>query len=326
MVADLKLAVTGGTGFVGSRLLAALAGTGHQVRALTRRPPSPSPSEEGPTRVTANVPPSPSGEGPGEGPTWIKGSLEDEASLANLADGADALIHVAGVINADAAGFEAGNVAGTAAVLAAARDAGVRRFVHVSSLAAREPDLSLYGASKARSEALVRESGLDFAIVRPPAVYGPGDRETLELFRMAARGLVLLPPPGRLSLIHADDLARLLIALAGADSPPPLVEPDDGKPGGWTHRELAAALGEAVGRRGLAVSMPAAALRFGAALDRLVRRDKARLTADRAAYFCHPDWVADPALRPPADLWRPLVETREGLRATAEWYRTESLI
>jgi uncharacterized protein YbjT (DUF2867 family) len=303
MVADLKIAVTGGTGFVGSRLVAALRQSGHQVRALTRR----AQPDEG-------------------GPTWIAGSLEDTESLERLAEGAEALIHVAGVINADEAGFEAGNVHGTAAMLAAAKAQGVRRFVHISSLAAREPELSRYGASKARSEALVRESGLDFAIVRPPAVYGPGDRETLELFRMAKRGLVLLPPEGRLSLIHADDLAGLLVAVATAKDPPALIEPDDGKPGGWTHRELAVALGEAVGRRGIAFSMPRAAMRLGALLDGLIRRDRAKLTPDRAAYFCHPDWVADPAFAPSPDLWKPVIDTREGLRATTEWYSAHHLL
>jgi uncharacterized protein YbjT (DUF2867 family) len=303
MVATLKIAVTGGTGFVGARLLLALAEGGHEVRALTRRPMA----DEG------NL-------------AWVRGSLEDPQALAELAAGADALIHVAGVLNADEAGFEAGNVRGTAAVLDAAEAAKARRFVHVSSLAAREPGLSLYGASKARSEALVRESGLDFAIVRPPAVYGPGDRETLDLFRMAERGLVLLPPEGRLSLIHADDLARLLIALATAKKPPPLTEPDDGKPGGWSHRELAAALGEAVGRKGVAVSMPRAALRLGAVLDRMIRRDRAKLTPDRAAYFCHPDWVASPGLAPPPELWAPVIDTRQGLRATREWYQAHRLL
>ena len=105
------------------------------------------------------------------------------------------MIHVAGVINApDAAAFEHGNVAGTLAMLAAATAGGVHRFVHVSSLAAREPKLSLYGASKAHAEELVTSSGLDWAIVRPPAVYGPGDKETLELFQMAKLGLMLMPP------------------------------------------------------------------------------------------------------------------------------------
>jgi uncharacterized protein YbjT (DUF2867 family) len=303
MVANLKIAVTGGTGFVGSRLIIALRAAGHEVRALTRRP-----------------------QRDADGICWIAGSLEDQAALDRLAEGAGAVIHVAGVINADEAGFEAGNVQGTAAVLAAARAGAAGRFVHVSSLAAREPTLSRYGNSKARSETLVRESGLDFAIVRPPAVYGPGDKETLDLFRMASRGLILLPPEGRLSLIHADDLARLLIALAVSDSVPRLAEPDDGKPGGWTHRELGLALGEAVGRNAFAISMPRAALRLGALLDGLVRRDRAKLTPDRAAYFCHPDWVADPGLAPPPGLWAPTIGAGEGLRATAEWYRTAGLL
>ena len=111
---------------------------------------------------------------------------------------------VAGVINApDAAGFERCNVGGTLAMLAAATAAGVRRFVHVSSLAAREPRLSLYGTSKARAEELVEGSGLDWAIVRPPAVYGPGDKETLDLFRMAKLGLVMVPARDREDIVDA---------------------------------------------------------------------------------------------------------------------------
>lgn len=296
------VALTGATGFVGSRLAPVLSGAGHEVRALTRRPMEDS-----------------------DGLTWVRGSLEDKAALARLAEDADALIHVAGVINAaDAAGFETGNVAGTAAVLAVAKAAKVKRFVHVSSLAAREPRLSRYGASKAKSETLVRESGLDFAIVRPPAVYGPGDREMLELFRMARRGLIVLPPAGRLSLLHADDLARLLTALADPAAPSAfLAEPDDARAGGWSHGEFAEALAEAVGNRARSVHMPRAALRAGAFLDGLVRRDRAKLTADRVAYFCHPDWVSEPMLAVPPAFWRPAIDTREGLKATAEWYRRE---
>ena len=297
----MRLAVTGATGFVGGRLLSAARDAGHDVGALTRRPM--------PAR---------------DGVEWVAGSLEDQASLERLCAGADAVIHVAGVINAsNEAGFEAGNVAGTAAMLAAAKSAGVPRFVHVSSLAAREPSLSRYGASKARSEVLVKTSGLSFAIVRPPAVYGPGDRETLELFKMAQRGLVALPPSGRLSLLHADDLAALLIAVA-SDSPDGMtVEPDDGHPGGYSHREFAALLGRAVKRRAVGIAVPQAILRTGAALDGLIRRDGAKLTPDRVAYFCHPDWVADPAKSVPPELWQPKIDTAAGLAATADWYRAE---
>src|SRR4029450_12373737 len=151
MVADLKLAITGGTGFVGSRLIELALAAGHEVFALTRRP-----------QADRN------------GLTWIDGALDRPDGLDRLVEGADAVIHVAGVINArDLAGFEAGNVTGTAAMLAAAEKAGVQRFVHVSSLAAREPKLSIYGATKAGSEALVGASPIPSAIVRPPAVYGP---------------------------------------------------------------------------------------------------------------------------------------------------------
>ena len=253
--------------------------------------------------------------------SWLDGALDRPESLVTLVQGADAIIHVAGAINAPTrAAFHAANVAGTSALAAAARDAGVRRFIHVSSLAAREPDLSDYGWSKAESEAAVRASGLDWTIVRPPAIYGPGDRETLELFRMAARGVVMLPPGGRLSLIEVSDLGSLLLDLA--DRPASIgqsYEPDDGTPTGWDHRDFAHALGDAVGRRVRPISVPAAVMRMASLTERLIRRGGAKLTADRVRYFCHPDWVVRD--RPPASIWSPAIETRAGLKATARWYR-----
>ena len=298
----MTLAVTGATGFVGNRLLELAAERGLPLTCLTRRPQ------------------------PGrDGVTWVQGDLHDAAALEKLCEGAEAVIHIAGVINApDAAGFEKGNVEGTKNLLAAAKAQGVSRFVHVSSLAAREPSLSLYGASKARSETAVRTSGLDQLIVRPPAVYGPGDRETLELFKMASRGIVLLPPKGKLSLIHADDLADLLLTLANGRGRSGLVlEPDDGTADGWTHVEFAKALGRAVGRGNVTLSMPRQVFEVGARLDRMFRGDKAKLTPDRAAYFCHPDWAVNPLKRPDPELWHPGIPTQKGLADTATWYREE---
>jgi nucleoside-diphosphate-sugar epimerase len=298
----MRLAVTGGTGFVGSHTIDSALAAGHEVRALTRRP---QPDRE---RVT-----------------WIAGSLSDRDSLRQLVDECDAVIHIAGVLNArDQAAFHAGNVDGTLSALTASTAAGIHRLVHVSSLAAREPALSMYGASKARAEELVERSGLDWVMVRPPAVYGPGDRETLALVRMAARGRVLLPPKGRLSVLHVDDLARLLLALVDPAAPSKLiVEPDDGTPGGWSHQAFARALGEAVGRQGLRLSMPAPLVKAGALIDQLVRREGAKLTSDRAAYFCHPNWVVDPAKAVPEDLWEPRIATGDGLAATYDWYRQQ---
>ena len=298
----MKLAITGGTGFVGRHLVDAAALAGHQIRALARR------------EQTAR-----------DGVEWVRGDLDDRTALERLVADADALIHVAGVINApNAAAFDHGNVTGTLSMLAAATAGGVRRFVHVSSLAAREPGLSLYGASKAKAEELVGSSGLDWSMVRPPAVYGPGDRETLELFKMARLGLMIMPPRGRLSLIHVADLVRLLLTLAKPKAPSNiLIEADDGQPGGWSHREFARALGTAVGRKPAIVSAPAFLLRTAARADQLLRRSKAKLTLDRAAYFSHDDWVASPKLGAPAGLWQPEVPTPQGLAETYAWYRDQ---
>lgn len=298
------LAITGGTGFVGSRLIALAVEAGHEVRALTRRE-----------------------QAEREHIGWVPGDLHDQAALARLADGADAVIHVAGVVNApDRDGFARGNVEGTRNMLAAAEGAGLRRFVHVSSLAAREPGMSDYGWSKAEGDRLVEASPLDWSIVRPPAIYGPGDMEMLELFRLAKRGLALLPPGGRVSVIEVGDLGRLLLALAVSDSCKLTLDADDGAENGWSHKDFAGAIGAAVGKRVAAIALPRPLMMAGAHLDRLIRGKGAKLTPDRVAYFCHQDWVIDPAKRPPVNLWQPQVPTEEGLTATAAWYREQGLL
>jgi uncharacterized protein YbjT (DUF2867 family) len=296
------LAVTGATGFVGSHLLELAKVRGLPVRALARK-----------------------WQPPQDGVSWIEGALDRPESLHRLCDGADAVIHIAGAINArDRADFERVNAGGTAAMIDAARATGVRRFVHISSLSAREPDLSDYGWSKAKSERLVAASGLDWTIIRPPAVYGPGDKETLELFRMARRGLVALPPRGRFSVIYVDDLCRLILDLLEADEArSELYEPDDGAPDGWSHRDFAHALGSALGKRPLTLAMPRFLVRAAAGTARLLRGDKAKLTPDRARYFCHPDWVVAAERRPPPQLWQPQVATPDGIEATASWYRQQ---
>jgi nucleoside-diphosphate-sugar epimerase len=291
------VALTGGTGFLGGHVIDRLIAAGHKVRALARKP-----------------------QYARDGVTWIAGDLENPGDLCI---GAEVIIHVAGVVNADAETFDKGNRQGTETMLAAARTAGVKRFVHVSSLSAREPQLSNYGASKRAAENAVAASSLDWRIVRPPAIYGPGDTDNLELFRFAKRGIMPLPPKGRLSAIHADDLARLIVAMVETALAHAFYEPDDGHPDGWSHKEYAQMIGAAVGRNPRTLALPKAALNLGAALDGLFRGDKAKLTRDRVSYMTHPDWVIDPTRRPPATLWTPAIPTPDGLKATADWYRAK---
>lgn len=297
-----NIAITGGTGFVGKRLIDLALERGHTVRALARKPQQARP-----------------------GVTWITGALDSTEALPRLLEGTDAVIHVAGIVNAPTrADFAAGNIAGTTAMIDAASAGGTARFIHISSLSAREPALSNYGWSKAGGEDAVAASSLDWTIVRPPAVYGPRDLEMRDIFRLARLGLALMPPPGQMSLIHVDDLARLLLTLVGTDPGRLMLEPDDGR--AWTHDEFARAVGTAVGQRVLTLALPRGLLSLAARADKLLRRDGAKLTQDRANYLSHPDWAADPARRPSAELWRAEINTADGLAATAAWYRANGLL
>jgi len=296
------LAITGGTGLVGSATLDAVLDQGFVVRALTRR--------DQPSR---------------EGVTWVKGTLDTGDALEELVQGVDAVIHIAGLTNTpDPAEFEVANVIGTANVIAAMKASSAKRLVFVSSLSAREPKLSQYGESKARAEELVSASGLDWTIVRPPAVYGPRDVDMFELFRSAKMGVVPLPPSGGTSLIHVSDLAELLLALACQKRLKTTYEPDDGRQGGWSHKEMAQAIGRALGRgRVFAPNLPAGVLGLAAGVDRLVRGDRAKLTADRVGYMCPPNWIARFDRAVPSDIWQHRIDSEEGLKATANWYKAQ---
>lgn len=291
----MTLAVTGATGFVGGRVLDL---ADRPIRALARRPQ--------PERL---------------GVEWVMGDLADRDALARLCDGAEAVIHIAGVVNAaDKSGFDFGNVAGTANVLGAA---AAKRFVHVSSLAAREPSLSMYGGSKAAADKLVQASDTDWVIVRPPAVYGPGDREMLPLFRLARWGLALAPR-GRLSLIHVDDLARALLALAGGGPSGAVLEIDDGRDGGYGHDEFGRLVGAGLGRGVLAIPAPPPLLRAAATIGTRAARltgQLPKLSRDRAAYIAHPDWVARGGNAALAGLWSPRFDAAAGIADTIAGYR-----
>ncbi len=152
----MLVALTGGTGFVGRHVVATLLRRGHRVRALTRDP--------GRTRFL-----------PQQGVESLPGHLGDRAALERLARGADAMIHLVGIIvEQGPQTFAAVHVEGTRAVLAAAGAAGVSRFVHMSAVGARdEPGATPYHRTKRQAEQLVRDSGLSHAILQPSIINGP---------------------------------------------------------------------------------------------------------------------------------------------------------
>jgi nucleoside-diphosphate-sugar epimerase len=295
-------AVTGATGFVGHHLIAALARHGWRLRLLIRRW-TPLPSLAG---VDCEV-------------VW--GDLSDEQALRRLVDGADAVVHAAGLIKARRAeDFLAVNRDGTARLSAAAPDA---LFLLLSSLAAREPQLSPYAASKRAAEDAVAGRVGPWCAVRAPAVYGPGDRETLAYFKMAARGFALRPNrvDARLSLIHVEDLVEALALALDRRPPASVCEIDDGRDGGYSHLEMAGAAAEALGRsvQSLAVPRPL----IGAVAQVNARRPSTQiLTPGKVHELFHPDWVVHDRRLAAALDFVPRYLLAPGFRHTISWYRS----
>src|SRR5262245_8548457 len=305
-------AVTGATGFIGTHLVRHMADHGWRIRILARRIPG---SHDFP------LPPLEA----------VIGDLNDSSALDRLVAGADVVIHLAGLIKAPAnEACQAANVHGTAAVVAAVTRHRVARLIHVSSLAAREPDLSDYARSKARAEDKVHRlpDGLNSTIIRPPIVYGPGDRETLAFFQSASRGFSIIPGTRdqRLSFININDLCELinLISQSGFSSAQPL-EVDDGKPGAYGWLEIVSALSAAAGKHLRTVHMPAAAVRMAGGVNAAAHRLRGTttmFTPGKVREVLHPDWAARPAAEAPPG-WRPTCLIPEGFEKTMLWYRSK---
>ena len=303
------VAVTGATGFVGAHLIRQLARQGWTVRALTRRP-----------QQTLD-----------SGIVWVKGSLEDDRSLAELTKGASACIHVAGAIKGRSRDdFARANIQGTERVLAACARSGIERFIHVSSLAAREPGLSDYAWSKRQAEEAVRATAQGFwAMVRPPAVYGPGDRETLSLFQAAKLGVAPVPNArARASLIHVSDLSAALIASLEADGSlhGHVAEVHDGQPGGYLQADLYKRIGAALGKRVILVPVPGLLLRGLGQANAVLAPFLGRVpmvTPGKVRELMHPDWSTQDDTLNRLTGWQPAISAEDGLLSTARWYQAE---
>ncbi|SFH64233.1 NAD-dependent epimerase/dehydratase family protein [Albimonas pacifica] len=317
-------AVTGAGGFVGSHVLPALAAAGWRLRILARRSPELAFGPRDPVETTP-------------------GSLSDPEALRALVDGADAVIHIAGAVKARSRdGFLAANADGAEAAARAWREtAPGARFVLLSSMAAREPQLSDYAASKREGEARVAAvaQGAPFAVLRPCAVYGPGDRATLPLFRSARLPVQVVPggEEARICMVSVWDLAAAVAA--AVEAPAGIYEVADARTGGYGWREIAAALAAAAGERPEgeadgppAPARPAPTLRTPRPVLQAVGRLgdlRARLLgpgmvgSGKIREALHPDWSSAPERQLPAALWSARIDLAPGLAATARWYRAQ---
>lgn len=315
--------MTGGTGYTGGRLLERLRGRGHEVRALAR------PDARRP--ATAGV-------------VWVEGDLAQPEALARLVEGTDAVAHTAAVYRT--AGhpdsyYRDVNVGGTERLLEASARAGLARFVHTSTVGVhgdvKNPPADetapfapgdIYQETKAEAENLAmrfhRERGLPVAVVRPGAIYGPGETRLLKLFRAIARGRYAVVGSGRphYHLVYIDDLLdgyELALGHPAAAGEAFIVA----GPRSVSQSDLALQIASATGGRVLPFRIPAAPLQF-------------------AGDFCEAICVSleiDPPLhRRRVDFWTknrsfsiakarrllgydPKVDVEEGLARTAASYR-----
>jgi nucleoside-diphosphate-sugar epimerase len=304
-------ALTGATGFLGRHVAEQLHAAGWRLRVLAR-----------PEAVAQTI--------RSLDPEVVSGRLSDEAALARLVEGAGAVIHNAGLIKArTSAEFIAVNLEGSLALARAAQQRAPKaHFIMVSSLSARAPQLSAYGSSKAAAEDAVRQvlAPERLTIVRPPAVYGPGDLETLALFQ-AAQSLPLLPRVGsdraRFALVHAADAAAQIAALAARPGEGRTYALADGRPEGYRWREVLEAAAAAVGRRLPVAPVPGGlVLAVGAANSLMVRLGaEARILGlGKARELLHPDWGLSAS---ELDSQRPQArfDLCDGFADAVGWYR-----
>lgn len=317
----MSLLVTGGTGFIGSRLVERLRAEGRDVRCLARA----SSSTEVLERLGARI---------------VVADLVRGEGLAKALRGVKLVIHLAGVVRSwSSREYFRVNVDGTRNLAEEAVRAGVERFVLVSSLAAAGPcqkgtvlseaasprPVGPYGESKLAAERALAACApqLVWSVVRPSVVYGPGDRDVLQLFRLARRRIVPYAAPrgARLSLVHVDDLVELIVRCLEKAPRRSVYFGSDGQPYEW--REVILSIGRGMGREVRPVRVPPMLLWPAALLVEALR-----LFTRRPPVFClqklreaiQPSWACSPG-RARRDLgFEPRMALDDGVTMTARWY------
>jgi nucleoside-diphosphate-sugar epimerase len=321
----MRVALTGASGYTGGRLLEALRARGDEVSVLVR-----------PESLTERI--------RSHATRVVEGRLGDAEAAGRLVEGMDAIVHVAAVYRT--AGhpdsyYREVNVVGTERLLQAAAGAGLQRFVHTSTVGVHghveQPPADesapiapgdIYQATKAEAEALAldfhRRRGLPVAVVRPGAIYGPGETRFLKLFRAIARGRYAIVGTGRTFYhpVYIDDLvAGFLLAL---DRPDAVGEAFlVCGPSYVSQSALAALIAKHTGGRVLPFRIPARPLQWA---------------GDVVEAVCVPLGLEPPLHRRRVDFWtksraftiekarrllgyEPRVDLDEGIARTAAWYR-----
>ncbi len=293
--------ITGATGFIGQRLVSTLLEQGVRVRALVR------PGNKSDSRIPKACEQVPVG-------------LTDVDKLADIVTTCSAVIYCAGSVRGrNAADFSVANINGVKAMREALeRSNPAAPLLLLSSLAASKPELSDYAYSKYAGEQLLQGTALNWTILRPPAVYGPGDREMLPLLKMIRRGVLVHAGPAgqRLSLLHVDDLVNAVITWLSAPHKcrHATYAIDDGTPGGYNWM----AIGEAVSEKKFnMLKVPHMLLSSAARLNLVFSRLLGyvpMLSPGKVRELVQPEWLGDNTAFTEATGWRPQLDLKQGAR------------
>ena len=298
----MKVALTGATGFAGGPIFKEIMADGHDIKILVRCP------QEGQFDRSVCV---------------VKGDLDDVAALKQFVADCDVVVHVAGAISAlNEGGYFKVNFAGTRNVFEAAVASGVRRFVFVSSISARNPELSAYAASKrAAEDYLVSQTGeMETLILRPSAIYGPGDKATLPLLAALQKSIALVPGQrgARFSLLHVKDFARV-VTCSATSRQTGILEIDDMQ-GGHDWQELADINRMICGKPNQIAYLPRTivnTIAVASELSRFFTGQLGMVNRGKVNELYHPDWVARGVGWPRSNA----IGLSEGLTDTVTWYR-----
>jgi dihydroflavonol-4-reductase len=325
-----KVLVTGATGFVGRNLVEALKKQGCCITCLVRD------SNKSHIIQKAGVHP-------------IIGDLNDKAALRKAVQGIDVVFHIAGAIKASKLRqYLEANQFGTRRLLEAVAEfnPNLSRFVHMSSLSAAGPSnnmhsltegempkpISWYGESKLRSEQEVLQfsKAIPATILRPSAVYGPRDMETLLIFRMIKRGFMFTPgaPSRRFSLIHVDDLADACIKAAEVNTPSGEIYYIS-RPEAYEWQDFGNAISRALEKRFVCIPFPPwIALAAGMAGDlwSLSTGRLATVNSQKVKELLQPGWLCDSSKAKSNLGFSPIINLENGVLETSNWYRDHGFL
>lgn len=276
---------------------------GWEIRALTRR----APPELGHFAVK-----------------WVHGDLDNPQALRDLVSGVDAVIHCAGAVRGKSwDDFQQANVIGTKNILQAATEGNISpKILFISSIAAREPQLSWYARSKFEAEQSITKfsNQLTFAVFRPAAVYGPGDKELKPLFQIMRYGaLPILGARGnRFGLLHVNDLVAAVSCWLDSERPiTGIYEIDDGTANGYDYISIVNIAQEVLGKRIRYFYVPHLSIQLIAKLNLWLARKlnySPMLTPGKVKELWHSNWVCDISpLEKALNNWRPVIRLHMAL-------------